>query len=73
MNRTGSCGWYKNGAMSGNVSFQMEWRSAGGATPVLSGCAHRKAFSKILPERLDFPDKRGIIPVCNECNKHVGE
>lgn len=34
MNRTGSCGWYKNGAMSGNVSVQMEWRSAGGATPV---------------------------------------
>lgn len=46
MNRTGSCGWYKNGAMSGNVSFQMEWRSAGGATPVLSGCAHRKVFQR---------------------------
>ena len=73
MNRTGSCGWYKNGAMSGNVRFK--WSGAALAAPLrfLSGCAHRKAFSKILPERLDFPDKRGIIPVCNECNKHVGE
>lgn len=73
MNRTGSCGWYKNGAMSGNVSFQMEWRIAGGATPVFIRMRSQESFSKILPERLDFPDKRGIIPICNECNKHVGE
>ena len=64
----------KNGAMSGNVSFQMEWRSAGGATPVFIRMRSQESFSKILPERLELPqDKRGIIPICNECNKHVGD
>ncbi len=46
MNRTGSCGWYKNGAMSGNVSVQMEWRSAGGATPVFIRMRSQESFFK---------------------------
>ena len=46
MNCTGSCGWYKNGAMSGNVSFQMEWRSAGGATPVFIRMRSQESFFK---------------------------
>ena len=46
MNRTGSCGRYKNGAMSGNVSFQMEWRSSGGATPVFIRMRSQESFFK---------------------------
>lgn len=46
MNRTGSCGWYKNGAMSRNVSFQMEWRSAGGAAPVFIRMRSQESFFK---------------------------
>lgn len=46
MNRTGSCRWYKNGAMSGNVSFQMEWRIAGGATPFFIRMRSQESFFK---------------------------